>query len=156
MKDPRGVRDGQEANGGAKGGATSPAQDSLVPLLLLSMEDKGSYDSQLRERLGELGFDGTGPEEMYRTLWRMEREGMVVCNRDGSGFKIPRRWYEITESGRAYLESLASSQGRHQEDTEPVPRNLRQRLRPGDTRMREGSSRVPLKVPSPAEGDVRR
>ena len=118
MKDPRGARDGQEANGGAKGGATSSAQDSLVPLLLLSMEDKGSYDSQLRERLGELGFDGTGPEEMYRTLWRMEREGMVVCNRDGSGFKIPRRWYEITESGRAYLESLTSSQGRHQEDTD--------------------------------------
>ncbi len=115
MKDPREPRDGQEANGGTTGGAASPSRDLLVAFLWLSIRDEGSYDN-LKQRLDDVGFDGAGAEEMYRTLWRMEREGMVVCNRDGSGFKIPRRWYEITESGRAYLESLVSSRGRHQED----------------------------------------
>jgi DNA-binding PadR family transcriptional regulator len=119
MEDHRKPRDGRDANGGAKGGTASLSQGSRVPLLLLSIEEKGSYDSRLRERLDELGFDETGAEEMYRTLWRMEREGMVACNRDGSGFKIPRRWYEITESGRPYLKSSVSSQGRHQENTGP-------------------------------------
>lgn len=147
MQDSRGARDGREANEGTKGGATSPSQDSLVPFLLLSMGDEGSYDSQLRERLGELGFDGTGPEEMYRALWRMEREGMVVCNRDGSGFKIPRRWYEITESGRAYLESLATFRGRHQEDMhlslEPPP-TAPSRGRPNERGSKPGASQGPV------------
>jgi PadR family transcriptional regulator, regulatory protein PadR len=111
MGDSRGSRDGQKAPGGAKDGSASRSRDWLVPLLLLCVRDEGSYDSRLQEKLGELGLDGTGPEEMYRTLWKMEREGMVVCNRDGSGFKIPRRWYEITSAGRAYLDSWADSLG---------------------------------------------
>jgi DNA-binding PadR family transcriptional regulator len=116
MEEFRKPRNGRDANGGTKGGTASLSQDSRVPLLLLSIEEKGSYDSRLRGRLDELSLDETGAEEIYRTLWRMEREGMVVCNRDGSGFKILRRWYEITEPGRTYLKSSVSSQGRHQEN----------------------------------------
>ena len=114
MGDSRGSRDGQKAPAGAKDGSASRSRNRLVPLLLLFVRDEGSYDSRLQEKLGELGLDGTGPEEMYRTLWKMEREGMVVCNRDGSGFKIPRRWYEITGAGRTYLESWANSLRGHQ------------------------------------------
>ena len=116
MGDSHESRGGQGTHGGTKTRMASPSQDLLVPFLLLFMRDEGSYDNRLKERLDELGFDGTGPEEMYRTLWKMEREGMLVCDREGFGFKIPRWWYEITETGRACLESQVSSLGRRQED----------------------------------------
>lgn len=131
MGNSRGSWDGQEARGGTRDRAGSHSRDWLVPVLLLFMWDAGSYDSRLQERLGELGLDGTGPEEMYRTLWRMEREGMVVCNRDGSGFKIPRRRYETPGAGLPGV--LGGFPGRVPGGDRPVSQDLRRRFRAGDT-----------------------
>jgi DNA-binding PadR family transcriptional regulator len=68
----------------------------------------------LEERLGELGFDGMRPE-MYQALWQMEWEGMVLCDHEGDGLRLPG-WYEITEAGESYLEFWADSMLRYQEE----------------------------------------
>jgi DNA-binding PadR family transcriptional regulator len=45
----------------------------------------------------------------------MEREGMVLSERDGSGKGLPRRWYSITAFGEAYLKTWAGSLARYGE-----------------------------------------
>lgn len=112
----RGGWSGEEGHEGAKQGAVVPLQNWLVPFLLLCLRDGGSYSHQLEEKLGELGFDGMGSQEMYQILWRMEREGKVTCDRRGGGYRIPRRCYEITEAGEDFLEFWANSLEQHQEE----------------------------------------
>lgn len=117
MEDLLGPRNGREVRGGVNDGvAVVPLQNWLVPFLLLCLRDGGSYSHQLEEQLGELGFDELGPQEMYQILWRMEREGKVTCDRGGGGYRIPRRWYEITEAGKDFLEFWANSLEQHQEE----------------------------------------
>jgi PadR family transcriptional regulator PadR len=118
MEDLRVLRDGREAHGDEGEGASSLSQDWLIPFLLLFMRDGVSYDGHLEERIGELGFGGVRLEEMYRTLWKMEREGMILCYREGSGFKIPRWRYSIAEPGEAYLEFWADSLEQYREEVD--------------------------------------
>lgn len=90
----------------------------LEPFLLLHLQDGGSYGPRLEEKLGELGFDGMRSGEMCRTLWKMERKGLINCDRAGGGFRIPRRWYELTEAGEAHLELWVDSLARCREDVD--------------------------------------
>lgn len=120
MKDPHGPR-----NAGRYYGKTRNKMDVmykdwlLVPFLLLCLRDEGSYGYRLEERLGELGFSsGSRTEEMYRTLWRMEREGKVLCDREGGGFRLPQRWFELTEAGEDHLRYWADSLAEHREKIE--------------------------------------
>ena len=87
--------------------------DQLVLRLLLCLRDGIQYGHRLEERLGELGFEEMRAGEMYRILWQMEQEGMVICDREGGGFRLPQRWYELTEAGETYLESCAGSLTRY-------------------------------------------
>jgi hypothetical protein len=66
-----------------------------------------SMAHRLKEGLGELRFEGMRPGEMYRLLWQMEQEGMVLCNREGGGFSVPQRCHALTEGREAYRESYA-------------------------------------------------
>ena len=99
--------DGHEARGGTRDGAGSHSRDWLVPVLLLFMWDAGSYDSRLQERLGELGLDGTGPEEMYRTFggWNGRGWSSATATVPGSRSRVGG----TRPLGRAYLESWADS-----------------------------------------------
>jgi len=64
----------------------------------------------LVERLtGELGFDETRLEEIYLVLWRMEQDGLVLCDPEDREIRLPEPRYEITEAGNAYLRSWADS-----------------------------------------------
>lgn len=94
------------------------SEERLAPFLLLFLRDEGSYSYQLEEKLDELGFDGMSPGEAYRVLWQMEKEGMVLCDREGGGFRLPQRWFELTEVGKAYLESWAASIAEHREEVD--------------------------------------
>lgn len=53
-------------------------------------------------------------ETMYRALALMEREGMVVSERDGSDLRLSRRWYSITGPGESYLDFWADSLAHYQ------------------------------------------
>ena len=81
----------------------------LVPFLLLSMRDGELYGHELLERMGELGFEGTRPGEIYRTLRLLEGEGLTFSERGKMECLLSRRRYGLTEDGVAYLEFLAHS-----------------------------------------------
>lgn len=59
--------------------------------------------------VADLGFGAMSPGFMYRTLRQMEKEGMILSERDGFDCRLPRRKYSIAESGEAYLEFWANS-----------------------------------------------
>lgn len=60
-------------------------------------------------RGADLGFRAMHLGSMYRTLRQMEKEDMLLSERDGLDCRLLRRKYSITESGEAYLEFWANS-----------------------------------------------
>jgi hypothetical protein len=48
----------------------------------------------------------------------MKKVGMVLCNREGGGFKIPQRWFDLTEAGEDYLGSWADSLAEYGRETD--------------------------------------
>ena len=70
---------------------------------------------ELARRTEVSGFGETRSEALYWVLGQMEREGMVLSERDGSGKGLPRRWYSITAFGEAYLKTWAGSLARYGE-----------------------------------------
>lgn len=71
---------------------------------------------ELTRRIGDFGFGEVHPRALYRTLGRMEREDLVVSERDGLDHGPTRRWYSITAPGESYLESWSDSLARYQEE----------------------------------------
>jgi poly-beta-hydroxybutyrate-responsive repressor len=88
----------------------------LVPFLLLLMRERDSYGQDLTRRVADLGFGATRPGTVYRTLRQMEKEGMVLSERDGFDCRLPRRKYSITVAGEDYLEFWANSLAEYRED----------------------------------------
>jgi DNA-binding PadR family transcriptional regulator len=87
----------------------------LAPLLLLFLREEGAWGYELARRTEVSGFGETRSEALYWVLGQMEREGMVLSERDGSGKGLPRRWCSITASGEAYLKTWAGSLARYGE-----------------------------------------
>src|SRR5918997_7176607 len=73
---------------------------------------------------GGLSRARVNPEDRGFRLWevhpraldRMEREDLVVSERDGLDHGPTRRWYSITAPGESYLESWSDSLARYQEE----------------------------------------
>jgi poly-beta-hydroxybutyrate-responsive repressor len=61
----------------------------------------------------EFGFEEISPGSVYRTLRRMEKEGLCTSEWDvlraEEGSPPPRRMYAITDAGEAYLETWAAA-----------------------------------------------
>ena len=95
------------------------AEGWLAPFLLLCLSDGGPCSHQLVERLtGELGFDETRPEEIYLALWRMEQDGMVLCDPNDRGVSLSEPRYENTEAGDACLRSWLGSLEQYRKEVE--------------------------------------
>jgi PadR family transcriptional regulator PadR len=88
------------------------ARKWLTPVALVLLKEESSYGYELMERLEEdFGFEPINPGSVYRTLRRMENEGLCssewdVRAEEGSS---PRRMYAITDAGEAYLEVWAAA-----------------------------------------------
>jgi PadR family transcriptional regulator, regulatory protein PadR len=88
----------------------------LASFLLLLTRERDSYGQDLTRSTADLGFGTTRPGTMYRTLRQMEKEGMVLSERDGFDCRLSRRRFSITEAGEDYLEFWASSLAEYRED----------------------------------------
>ena len=75
----------------------------LVPVILLSLREWNSYGYELMQRASMFGFEAMNTGTFYRTLRRMEKDGVVESSWDPSGGGPARRMYTITGSGRAHL-----------------------------------------------------
>ena len=81
----------------------------VTPVALVLLREESSYGYELMERLEEFSFEQITAGTLYRTLRRMEHEGL--CK---SEWEIPwgapaRRMYSITEDGESYLAAWAEA-----------------------------------------------
>lgn len=74
----------------------------FLDVCLLSMlAERRDYGRGLTERLAEAGFDEVPGGTLYPALLRLEKQGLVRTEREASTSGPPRKYYELTELGRA-------------------------------------------------------
>ena len=88
----------------------------LVPVTLVLLRQWNSYGYELMERTVELGFETINPGTVYRTLRKMEKDGLCESEWEttSSSGGPARRMYSITDAGGAYLELWARSMEQYQ------------------------------------------
>ena len=78
-------------------------------MALVLLKEESSYGYELMERLEQFSFEQISAGTLYRTLRRMEQEGLCKSEWERSGGGPARRMYSITESGEAYLAAWAQA-----------------------------------------------
>jgi PadR family transcriptional regulator len=88
----------------------------LTPVALVLLREESSHGYELMQRLAEFGFDEEiSAGNLYRTLRRMEQEGLCKSEWDTSEDDGPaRRMYSATEAGEAYLAAWAEGCRKYQ------------------------------------------
>jgi PadR family transcriptional regulator, regulatory protein PadR len=89
----------------------------LTPVALVLLEEERSHGYELMGRMEEeFGSEEINPGSVYRTLRRMENEGLCESEWETSsaGGGPARRMYSITEAGEAYLAAWAEACKRYQ------------------------------------------
>ena len=81
----------------------------LVPVVLLTLQEWNSYGYELMQRTATFGFEAMSPGTLYRTLRRMEENGLCKSEWETSKGGPARRVYSITEAGEAYLDFWAEA-----------------------------------------------
>lgn len=73
----------------------------MEPCLILLLLESPAHGYELLERLGQFGFEGGSADaaSMYRTLRRLEEEGMLVSQWEESEAGPPKRSYRVTQEG---------------------------------------------------------
>jgi PadR family transcriptional regulator PadR len=86
----------------------------MVPVALVLLREEGSHGYELMERLEEFGFEEVDAGTLYRTLRRMEKEGLCESEWETSGSGPARRTYSVTDAGEEYLAAWAEGCKRYQ------------------------------------------
>ena len=81
----------------------------LTPVALVLLREESSYGYELMERLEQFGFEQISAGSLYRTLRRMEQQGLCKAEWETSAGGPARRMYSITESGEEYLAAWAEA-----------------------------------------------
>ena len=89
-------------------------RDWVTPVALVILREESSYGYELMERLEEFGFEQILPGTLYRTLRRMEQQGLCKSEWETAEGGPARRMYYITESGESYLAAWAEGCERYQ------------------------------------------
>ena len=80
----------------------------VVPVALVLLREEGSHGYELMERLEEqFGLEEVSAGTLYRTLRRMEKEGLCESEWETSRSGPARRTYSITDAGEEYLAAWA-------------------------------------------------
>ena len=75
----------------------------LTPVALVLLREDSSYGYELMERLEEFSFEQISAGTLYRTLRRMEQQGLCKSEWETPEHGPARRTYSITEAGESYL-----------------------------------------------------
>jgi poly-beta-hydroxybutyrate-responsive repressor len=81
----------------------------LTPVALVILRAENSYGYELMGRIREFGFEEINAGTLYRTLRRMEQEGLCTSEWEAGGSGPARRTYSITAEGVAYLDAWAKA-----------------------------------------------
>ena len=90
------------------GGIDARPKNWLVPVALAVLREQSTHGYELIKRLAGFGFEALNPGTLYRTLRRMENEGLCqttwdTSNNGGRACRV----YSITPAGEAHLDSWA-------------------------------------------------
>ena len=80
-------------------------ESPLLPALLMLIRDSASHGYELVDRMEGLGVAQRDPSAIYRSLYLLERWGLVSSVWDVEASGRPRRVYEITAEGGKALDS---------------------------------------------------
>jgi PadR family transcriptional regulator, regulatory protein PadR len=94
--------------------AASVPRNWLVPVILLSIREWNSYGYELMQRASAFGYGAMNPGTLYRTLRKMEKDGVVESSWETSRGGPARRMYAITDAGEAHLGFWAKSLEQYQ------------------------------------------
>ena len=87
----------------------------LTPVALVMLREQSSYGYELMERMADFGFEQINPGTLYRTLRRMENEGLCETTWETSNGGGPAcRVYSVTDAGEGYLEDWAEGCKKYQ------------------------------------------
>jgi PadR family transcriptional regulator, regulatory protein PadR len=77
----------------------------IEPCLLLLLAEKAAHGYELMDNLSQFGFDPRcqDPGQMYRTLRRLEKDGLVSSSWETGEAGPARRSYAMTADGRDVL-----------------------------------------------------
>lgn len=84
-------------------------KDFLRPCLLLLLRERPAHGYDLMERVSALGVHPVDAGGLYRTLRKLEREGLVRSSWQPSQAGPQRRSYEITRAGMEDLHRRAQA-----------------------------------------------
>ncbi|CAN5499093.1 hypothetical protein BH20ACT19_BH20ACT19_09810 [soil metagenome] len=90
---------------------TAPAlpKNFLRPCLLLLLREQPAHGYELLDRLRAFGFETSDPGGLYRSLRKLEDEGLVHSAWEASSSGPARRIYEITRAGMEDLHRRAKA-----------------------------------------------
>ncbi|MEV4427536.1 PadR family transcriptional regulator [Streptomyces sp. NPDC049602] len=87
--------------------ATQLRRGVLEYCVLALMRDRPRYGVELLQALGESGALATSQGTVYPLLSRLRRDDLVTTTWQESASGPPRRYYALTDSGRAALDEFA-------------------------------------------------
>jgi PadR family transcriptional regulator PadR len=87
----------------------------LTPVTLAMLREESSHGYELIERMAEFGFEQINPGTLYRTLRKMDKEGLCESTWETSnGNGAACRVYSVTDAGEGYLEDWAEGCKKYQ------------------------------------------
>ena len=85
-----------------------------MPVALVILSEYTTYGYDLMERTLQLGFEAMNPGTLYRTLRKMEKDGLCDSEWETVSSGPARRMYSITDYGEAYLDLWVRSLEQYQ------------------------------------------
>jgi PadR family transcriptional regulator len=104
MSDERPRLEGKLCLAGIRNDIEARPKNWLVPVTLVLLRQWSSYGYELIDRSVELGFEAINPGTVYRTLRKMENDGLCESKWNTSYGGPARRIYSVTDAGEAYLD----------------------------------------------------
>lgn len=87
-------------------GLTEMLKGTLEGCVLKIISDAETYGYAITRRLNELGFTDVVDGTVYTILLRLEKGGLVTVTKRPSDQGPPRKFYALSETGRAELTSF--------------------------------------------------
>jgi poly-beta-hydroxybutyrate-responsive repressor len=108
----------REAEGKAERQRPAPGafpHDFLTPWLLLLIRNWSMHGYQLMQTMAVFGLAACDPATVYRTLRRLEKEGLINSDWESGDAGPAKRVYSLTEAGEEFLRTWASTLRQHQD-----------------------------------------
>jgi poly-beta-hydroxybutyrate-responsive repressor len=85
-------------------------RDILIPYVLLAVSlGRAAHGYLIEEYLKSLGFFRTDASTLYRTLRRLEKDGLLLSTWETGQTGPARRVYSLTDAGRAWLDAWVAT-----------------------------------------------